>query len=164
MEFIVFSDSHGAGDCMQAAFDRQICPPDAVFFLGDGLRDLAWCDFAARPIYRVRGNCDLFDTDAEDASLFELGGIRFFAAHGHKYSVKSGSALMASEAARLGADVMLFGHTHLAVCEEISKGETLGGVTLCKPLHIFNPGSIASGSFGVITVRNGRLLLSHGKL
>lgn len=165
MNILVFSDSHGHGDRIEEIIRRQITPPDAIFFLGDGLRDLAWCDLGGSPLYSVCGNCDFYSSDTVQDEIFtELGGIKIFAAHGHRYSVKSGHITMAAKAASLGADVMLFGHTHTPVCETFNEGESLCGVKLTRKLHILNPGSIGYGrEFGTVTVRNGVILLSHGE-
>ncbi len=162
MNILVFSDSHGNGDRIEEVVRRQITPPDAIFFLGDGLRDLAWCDLGGSRLYSVRGNCDFYSTDdTKDEILTELGGIRIFAAHGHKYSVKSGYLGMAAKAASLGADIMLFGHTHEPMCYTFNVGDTVLNIKLTKKLFVMNPGSIGQGkSFGNITVRNGIILLS----
>ena len=163
MNILVFSDSHGHGDRIEEVLRRQIVPPDAVFFLGDGLRDIAWIippDDA--PLYSVRGNCDFYSSrDAEDEILINIDGIRIFAAHGHRYSVKSGYEVMAAKAATLGADIMLFGHTHEPLSETLQEGDSVGGITLTKTLHILNPGSIGSygdATFGTVTVRRGVIL------
>ena len=39
MEYLVLSDSHGRADLVDRAMAVQIRTPDAVLFLGDGLRD-----------------------------------------------------------------------------------------------------------------------------
>ena len=167
MNILVFSDSHGHGDRIEDVIRRQITPPDAIFFLGDGLRDLAWINTGGVPIYSVRGNCDFYSSDAaEDELLINICGIRVFAAHGHRYSVKSGHSAMAAVAASKDADIMLFGHTHEPLCECFDAGETVFGVTLQKKLHILNPGSIGnygSASFGTVTVRNGVILTGIGE-
>ena len=164
MNILVFSDSHGHGDRIEDVIRRQITPPDAIFFLGDGLRDLAWINTGGSPLYSVRGNCDFYSSDTvEDELLINICGIRVFSAHGHRYSVKSDHSVMAARAASLGADLMLFGHTHLPLTECFDAGETVCGVTLQKKLHILNPGSIgnyASATFGTVTVRNGVILAS----
>ena len=147
---------------MEEIIRRQITPPDAIFFLGDGLRDLAWCDLGGSPLYAVRGNCDLYSPDGTPDEIFtDLCGIKIFAAHGHKYSVKSGHLAMVAKAASLGADIMMFGHTHTPVCETFEKGETVCGVKLTRKLLVLNPGSIGHGKeFGTVTVRNGVILPS----
>ena len=40
MEYLVLSDSHGRADLVDRAIELQLRKPDAVLFLGDGLRDL----------------------------------------------------------------------------------------------------------------------------
>ena len=60
MEFLIFSDSHGRKQAMEEAFRRQIRLPDAVLFLGDGLRDLDANDFSPSTLFAVRGNCDFY--------------------------------------------------------------------------------------------------------
>lgn len=160
MEFLVFSDSHGHGEYIEEILDRQPRLPDAIFFLGDGLRDLAWQNFRGVPVYRVKGNCDFFGADTTDDELFiELGGVRIFAAHGHTYSVKSGYMKMAQRAAELGADIMLFGHTHDPITGTLAAGEMVGGVKLSRSLHIMNPGSLGAGVFGSVTVIGNNILL-----
>jgi len=165
LNILVFSDSHGHGDRIEEIVRRQITQPDAIFFLGVGLRDLAWCDLGGAPVYSVRGNCDFYSSDtAQDEIFTEIGGIKIFAAHGHKYSVKSGYLSMAAKAASLGADMMMFGHTHEPMCKNFYEGDTLLDVCLDKPLCVMNPGSIGNGgSFINITLRNGKTLVSPGR-
>ena len=66
--------------------------------------------------------------------------------HGHHYSVKSGSERLAQCAGERGADVALFGHTHV---KELTRypGTAATG---------FNPGSLRdSASYGVIEIVDG---------
>ena len=164
MDILVISDSHGREDKIEKLLSLPALSPRAIFFLGDGLRDLSWIDTHGIPVYSVRGNCDT-SIDGEDEILTELGGKRIFAAHGHKCFVKSSYLQMAHRAACLGADIMLFGHTHTPLCTSLEKGTVIGDVTLEKRLHILNPGSIGhGGSFGVAVIRGGEVLTSLGKL
>lgn len=162
MNILVFSDSHGEAKRIEDVLRRQTITPDAIFFLGDGLRDIAWLNTSDAPLFSVRGNCDLYTSRSdEEEILINIDGVRIFAAHGHRYFVKSGYEVMAAKAATVGADIMLFGHTHTPICETLCEGDTVGGVTLEKKLHILNPGSIGSYSnatFGTVTVRKGVIL------
>ena len=165
MDILVISDSHGRADKVERLITERNIPTSALFFLGDGLRDLAWLDTRGVPLYTVCGNCDLGSFGADDELLTELGGKRIFASHGHRYSVKSSYDRMAARAASLGADIMLFGHTHSPVSLTLEAGDTVGGVTLEKRLHILNPGSIGyDSSYGLVVIRNGSVLLSHGRV
>ena len=142
--------------------------PDAaaVFFLGDGLRDLPAEDRC--PILSVKGNCDIFtmfDTEPAPYERLEFfGGKRILAMHGHTRSVKSGIMGGAAAGLEADADIVLFGHTHSPLEYRIPAGEKMFGRELARPLYLFNPGSIGAGEFGVITLQGGEVLLSHGRL
>ena len=79
MDIIVFSDSHGEVEKIEEALQRQIKKPDAVIFLGDGLRDMMNADKGDYPIYSVRGNCDtLIVSYSTDERSLVLGGKKIF--------------------------------------------------------------------------------------
>lgn len=163
MDILVFSDSHGHGERIEEVLRRPGVSPSAVFFLGDGLRDLAWIDLRGVPLYRVSGNCDLFSADGVKDELFvELGGVKIFASHGHRYSVKSGHEAFVARAAALGADVALFGHTHIPMTRTYRADEVVCGAEIKKQLHVMNPGSIGASdaSFGNVSVHKGSVLTS----
>ncbi len=170
MDILVFSDSHGRQSKIEEALARQIKKPDAVIFLGDGLRDMMNAETCGIQIYSVSGNCDFggfyADSNAPIEQYLILGDKRIFFTHGHKYGVKSTLSPLICEGAARGADIILFGHTHMAF-EETVLPENDRGVKTDKPMHIFNPGSIGTYpySFGIISIdREGRVLLSHGTL
>lgn len=164
MYALVFSDSHGAPQYINEVLLRQLSAPDAVIFLGDGLRDLEYCDTGDAPIYSVRGNCDLGAFYEDEEQMIELCGVRIFIAHGHRYSVKSGYTVIAEKAARRGADIVMFGHTHIPLCLTFSAGDRIGDTVLEKALRVFNPGSMREGYFGTLTVIRGEPLLSNSEL
>ena len=97
----------------------------------------------------MRGNCDGFSNEAEE-QVFELGGWRFFICHGHRYQVKSTYQPVYYRGLELGADFVLFGHTHQAMYEE-------GDVTL------INPGSVSSFNLRFDSASWGLLTLSEKK-
>ena len=140
-----------------------------IIFLGDGLTDLFSCQKYDEIItHAVRGNCDIgnyFSPYGEEIPLFNvitIGDYKVFITHGHRLSVKSGRDELIREAARYGADIVLFGHTHAPTLEYIKKGTIRG---LEKDIAVFNPGSLGDydGSFGNLLLSNSGFLLSHGK-
>ncbi len=163
MEYVIFSDSHGRENRLLDVLQRQIRPPAAIFFAGDGLRDIEILEQTDVSIHAVAGNCDWIAL-REQESLITVEKFKVFLTHGHLYGVKNGYDRLVARGAAIGADVILFGHTHLPHCERIGEGTCVCDRVLTKPLYLFNPGSISEGSFGVMTVQNGRILLSHGKL
>ena len=171
MNILVFSDSHGRGSNMVEAFSRQIKKPDAIVFLGDGLRDLSYCEFGDVPIFAVTGNCDVYNFygkgSACDEIVMSLGGKRVMMTHGDRYAVKLGLGRLIGASAEKDADVVLFGHTHKPMELYLPAGENEYGVDLKKPLYLFNPGSIGAyeRSFGAVEIReSGEVVLSHGEL
>ena len=169
MNILVFSDSHGRPDNMTEALSRQIKKPDAVIFLGDGLKDFMYLEPHDIPIFSVSGNCDgslfeAFEPTVESRTVL-LGGKRIFITHGHRYFVKHGLSELIRAAVDADADIALFGHTHQCLdrvidAEELSEGRD-------RPLYLMNPGSIGyyPNSWGNVEIdREGRILLSHGAL
>ncbi len=164
MEILIFSDSHGRRDTMRRAV---ACHPMAAYllFCGDGLRDFEEIadENGDKTCYAVRGNCDIYDpfVDTPNERLVEIGGVKIWMLHGHTVGLNGGYGGAIGQALRAGADVLLCGHTHTPYDRCITDRET--------PLYVFNPGSIGQPygyaySYGVLTVRNGQFLLSHGQI
>lgn len=167
MELLIVSDSHGRASALRQMLQRQLKRPEAVLFLGDGLRDIEALDLPPERLVAVRGNCDLLLSSAFDVPeerLLCFGEYRFLICHGHRYGVKSGVGALLSRAVQCGADAVLYGHTHQPFEQTVPIGSSVGGSVLQKPIHLFNPGSVAEGSFGTLTVKRGALLFSHGSL
>ena len=124
--------------------------PDHVIHLGDHSSDAEQVrrEFPALPVLSVKGNCD-FDPTERELAIAEIGGFRFFAAHGHRYGVKQGLLSFELAAREATADVALFGHTHHGFCDHYNG------------LWILNPGSCGSvssrPSYGIIEISNGSL-------
>ena len=120
----------------------------------DGLRDLeqALTFYPSLRAYAVAGNCDFGALEPLDG-LAAFDGVVVFYTHGHMYGVKYDLDTLADAAAARGANVALFGHTHIPVAEE------RGGVFL------FNPGSCGRcytgpNTYGILTLADGKVV-SH---
>ncbi len=158
MTSLIVSDLHGRERLFRQllALQKRI---DYVFFLGDGYADaerVASEDTSA-VFVGVRGNCDAFFCSAEEEMTLDLDGVRIFLHHGHTSGVKHGLGSACAAALRHDADVCLFGHTH----QPYLSYEQIEGR---KPFYLFNPGSIGAGEYGVMEIRRGEVLLSHGTL
>ncbi len=171
MKLIVISDTHGRRsriDDVLALHARY----DWLLFLGDGLRDLG--EGAYGGLAAVRGNCDVFSlfggiSTVPTERVIDADGIKILMMHGHEKGVKSGTERAAAYAAERGADVLLYGHTHVSDERYFPTGTELCGMAIKKPLYVFNPGSLGEPrdgkpSFGVIEIKNRQILLSHGFL
>ncbi|MBQ2719810.1 MAG: metallophosphoesterase [Clostridia bacterium] len=167
MKFLVISDTHGKTAPLLRVLSRH-ADADAVLFLGDGLNEIEAAAAAGGlpPILAVRGNCDSpvspYGCVREEELTVSLGGHRLLLSHGHTASVKSSPLGLVAMARRREADVVLYGHTHVA--RETYLGEEEGG-----PLWLLCPGSLgrpADGapSFGLLTLDgSGSVLFSVGR-
>lgn len=169
MNVLVFSDSHGRVANIDEMMARVLAcgeKPGYVLFLGDGLLDLARADsLGGQNVVAVRGNCDmLWASDEPEVRVVGLGGYRALMMHGHTQSVKYGLTQAVAFAVHSGADLLLYGHTHKGIAMELAAGQTYEGVQVPKRLCVFNPGSLAEGSFGNVTLTDKGILMSHGKL
>ena len=139
MNILVFSDSHGRVQPMLDAVD--IYKPDAIFHLGDVVRDAekVRAAFPQIPFYQVQGNCDWGRADCESEGVARLEGKTVFYLHGHTQYVKSGLTHAVAKAKSLGADLILYGHTHRAQEDDYDG------------LLAVNPGAIQDGRCALLT-------------
>jgi len=144
MKILVMSDSHGCKDYMLETVALE--SPEWILHLGDRVKDCIDVEFEYPdiPIRMVRGNCDPSSAEL-DVDEFTLGGKRFFMTHGHLFGVKTGKGRIVSTAVNRGADILLFGHTHVPHYS-VAEGFTM-----------INPGSIGTGckSYAVLDLING---------
>jgi len=143
MTIAVFSDSHGMRQPMiDAAFDLK---PNLILHLGDHAQDADCLEKLGFDVRRVCGNCDP-GSICRITDTLEAGGVRIVMTHGHKYHVKLGLDALLNMGHFSGANVLLFGHTHLSLCER--RGDIL----------LLNPGTAGEGSrrtCGLIRIENG---------
>ena len=155
MKVIVCSDSHGAFAAAEQVLEQQP-KAAAVIFLGDGAEE--WGDlheiYPEIPFYPVRGNCDWGSCDQPER-LLEMGGVRIFMLHGHTRNVKSSPMSALYAAKEYGAQVLLFGHTHVPLVDNDGSLLTLNPGAAGDPLH---------PTCGVLTIENGRADVSTLRL
>ena len=174
LTLLVVSDIHGNSANLERVLERQIKKPDALLFLGDGYSDITRAEPLDMPLFAVQGNCDMWSLmglgELRRDLTATLGGYKIFMTHGHAYINSGGVDAIAARGAREGADVVLYGHTHVRHEAHYAAGDVVGGVKLDKVLHLFNPGSLGSPrdgkapAFGVIEIRENGILFSHGEV
>ncbi len=137
---VVISDSHGNPDKIEAVLTKEDrCK--TIVFCGDGLRDLAFIDLPKDAVLlKVDGNNDFYETvGCEQEILQEVHGRILFIAHGHRHGVKSSTNYIAETARARGANIILFGHTHIPCFIE---GDPI----------LFNPGALMDNRYGIIEI------------
>lgn len=127
MRVIVCSDSHGRADLLQQAVTRY--PVDVIVHLGDHRWDIEKIDLPdGVQVVAVQGNCDSLQADEK---LLELEGKKVFITHGHRYGVKSSLTALKLRMKELGADIVLYGHTHVPGYEFYGSGLLVNPGALC---------------------------------
>ena len=131
MKVLVISDSHGRHELLRKAIGQE-APIDMLIHAGDVEGDLERILGPKREyeIHAVSGNMDWGDS-MPDSDLFDMGGHKVFLTHGHRYGVSYTLANLRETAEECGADVAIYGHTHMPALDEQND------------ILLLNPGSVA---------------------
>ena len=145
----VISDTHRYSWVIENAVNR-LDNPDILIHLGDNVQDLREISkYYKGEIINVKGNCD-FAVDTPSERIEDISGKRVFMTHGHRYDVKYDLSRLKYRALEVGADIVLFGHTH------VSK------IVYENGIWFVNPGSPAISrdgfnSIAIITIEDGKI-------
>ena len=133
-KLLILSDSHNSTGAVERILHAE-SDATAVIFLGDGLRDLeeALTFYPKMKVYAVAGNCDF-------GALEPLDGLA-------AYDLDT----LTDAAEARGAEVALFGHTHVPVAKQHGS------------VFLFNPGSCGRcytgpNTYGILTLDKGRII------
>lgn len=130
MKIGVLSDTHKNKASIERALEI-LSDVDLYIHAGDNFSDSVFISKKTKkPIIAVKGNCD-FESGVEDEILFEIEGFLIFLTHGHKYLIKNSYDFILEKAKQLGANIVIFGHSHES--ELIKKDQ----------IYLLNPGSTA---------------------
>ena len=161
MKILVISDTHGNAGLLKQVIEAE-GKPDLLLHLGDMLfeeekiRAIAGCELQA-----VRGNCD-FSFDWPIETVTEIASHLVFMTHGHYYEVNYGTEELEEAAREAGADIVIYGHTHIP-CYEIRE----------DGLIVLNPGSLGRSRtydgnqyYAVMEIDNltGKVTITHKTL
>ncbi len=148
------SDTHKDEYSLRKAILEQP-KAEVVIHLGDGEDEAQSMkeSFPEKMFLMVRGNCDWGSTLPAVGEI-TLAGKRIFYTHGYSYNVKYGLSEVISAARSHKADILLFGHTHQAICD-FEDG-----------LHIMNPGSLfgSNGTYGIIDITDAGIVTNLIKI
>lgn len=132
MKILVVSDTHRFNFFLEKVIDN-VGKIDMVIHCGDaeGSEELLRDKFYTSAVVVVAGNNDYFSKLPKEA-CFDIEGRKVFVTHGHNYQVNTGIDYLLSAAKTRGADIVMFGHTHIPMMEKRD------GIV------VLNPGSISS--------------------
>ena len=162
MDILVVSDTHGSGRLLAEVVEAHP-RVECIAHLGDSqwTEPVLCANCAPLSVVAVGGNCDAAPFPA--LRILELEGVRVLLVHGHRHGARFGTEGLVALARENRADVVLYGHTHVAgeTWEEIP-GEG-------RRVYLCNPGSLAqprdgAPSYGVLTLRAGKALFSVARM
>ncbi|NLW53150.1 MAG: metallophosphoesterase [Tissierellia bacterium] len=130
MRIAILSDTHGKTEYFLSQM-RKRNDIDKIIHLGDFAWDAELIkDELSIPVIYVKGNND-FGSDAPLDKVIYLEGHKVWLTHGHRYNVYFGVDSLFYRAKEVGADIVMYGHTH-SFFYEITEG-----------IRFLNPGSLS---------------------
>ncbi|RFU71536.1 metallophosphoesterase [Peribacillus saganii] len=117
MKVLIMSDSHGLTHEISNIKERHSGEVEAMIHCGDS--ELPFGSPEMSRFLAVRGNCD-FDKDYPEQLSEDLEGFRFYITHGHLYNVKISLINLSYKAEEVDAQIVCFGHSHIAGSEMIN--------------------------------------------
>ena len=130
MRILIVSDTHKAHGNLERALEKE-GPLDMLIHLGDVEGKADYIEAVAGcPVHMVSGNNDFF-SDLPWEEEFFIGDHHVFITHGHGYFVGMNEDRLKAEAMGRGADIVMYGHTHMPA------------LTVEPDLITLNPGSIS---------------------
>lgn len=113
-------DTHGRISSLEQGLKKATV--DHLLFTGDYYGDAVRIAEHLQLTYdAVLGNCDHYDKrhgERVEEKLLEFCGWRFLLVHGHRYGIKSSLNSLYYRAAETEARIVVFGHTHIPMCED----------------------------------------------
>lgn len=125
MKIVIFSDVHGNKEVVERIFSFN---PDADYFFSLGDSELPKDYLESKQIIFIKGNYPFDPGIAYDYQM-KLLDTSIFLTHGHKYSVRRDVGKLLYKAKELEANLVLYGHTHIA------------NIEFYDGIYIVNPGS-----------------------
>ncbi|RKQ37933.1 metallophosphoesterase [Oceanobacillus halophilus] len=115
-QVLIVSDSHGLTEEINRIKRRHHV--NEMIHCGDSELDFDSDELSG--FRKVAGNCD-FDLKFPNEEVITIEGLTFFVTHGHLHNVKSNVMNLSYRAQEVGANVICFGHTHIAGAEQVDQ-------------------------------------------
>lgn len=129
MRILIVSDTHGRHKKFELAVEAS-GKIDALFHLGDfQVEEEYFAHICKCPMFMVAGNNDFWSRQPYEREV-EFAGKKIFMTHGHGHQVHAGVNKIVEEGKKKGADIVMFGHTHVPCAEEY------------EGILLLNPGSL----------------------
>ncbi|MGC4376194.1 metallophosphoesterase [Fictibacillus sp. Mic-4] len=112
MKVLIVSDSHGLHKELLDMKERHKDEVKAMIHCGDS--ELSVHDKGLQGFIAVKGNMDFRAPELPDEAIEHIGETCFYITHGHLYNVKMSFLSISFRGEEIGADIVCFGHSHVA--------------------------------------------------
>ena len=130
MKILIVSDTHGAHRSFDKVIERE-GKIDMLLHMGDVEGGELYIESTAGcPVHMVAGNCDFFSVLSGEEEI-RIGDCKIFMTHGHGYYVSRDRERLKMEARKRGAQIAMYGHTHVPE------------IDLDGDVKVINPGSLS---------------------
>jgi uncharacterized protein len=148
MRLCIASDTHRhRHELLQAVKSTQ--PLTAVLHAGDETSDAFWLkERIDWPVWGVAGNWDAPTDEFPMDRQFRQFGPSIYLVHGHHYSVKNGLQRLAARAGAIGAQIVIFGHTHTALTAVES------GILYVNPGSLAQPRGRTERTYAILDIES----------
>lgn len=130
MKLLLISDTHGQTKRLKQTIQRHEKEVDLILHAGDS--ELEDQNPIFQKITSVAGNCDFPSEQKPKERVIEKEGEIIFLSHGHQAQVNFGLLSLDLLAAEKGAQIVVYGHTHVPFVQYDENIDRL----------IINPGSL----------------------
>lgn len=150
MRILVISDTHGNLSRVYKVINAISDKIDAVIHCGDIVEDVDTLKlkYPNLKFYNVRGNCD-YGSAVPNEDIFIIGGKKFFVTHGDLHGVNWNIDRLCYKGAEVGADICLYGHTHVPFIDNYN------GIVILNPGSLSAPRGNSTYSYGIIKIEDG---------
>lgn len=151
MKVLIVSDTHGLTQELTALKRRYDNEVDVFIHCGDSELNPGGSEISG--FATVEGNCDIHGA-YPDVLLKTIGPVKYFVTHGHLFDAKRSPMKLMYKGLEAGADVVCYGHTHVA--------QTFmeGGIVFINPGSLRLPRNYPEGTY-VICDYNPQLKTLH---
>lgn len=157
MRILVFSDTHYHTLDMKRVIKNHP-EADMIIHLGDNERDAEEISSITDiPVKQVRGNND-FRPKAPISDTVICEDKKIFFTHGNRYIDYNGIEALVEAGRAEGADIILFGHTHMPF------NKYKDGVFIFNPGSITQPRGGSQKSYGIIDIENSQIFMNVAEL
>jgi len=122
---------------------------ELILHTGDMCNDGSYLEeITGIKVIGVKGNVDPVYSPCESEMVLELEGYKIFLTHGHRYGVKGTNDRLFYRGKEIGADIVIFGHSHIPLTIEEEN------MLLLNPGSIGFPRGLSKKSYAIMTLGN----------